>query len=868
MASAINYNTVWTSIFEPLPTFGFLRRYGRISPLAKRHDLPYHVVGSDLAGVVLRTGPGVNAWKPGDQVVAHCLSVELESPDGHDDTMLDPEQRIWGFETNFGGLAELALVKSNQLMPKPAHLTWEEAASPGLVNSTAYRQLVSRNGAGMKQGDTVLIWGASGGLGSYATQFALNGGATPVCVVSSPEKAEICRAMGAELIIDRNAEGYRFWNDEHTQDPKEWKRFGARIRELTGGDDPDIVFEHPGRETFGASVYVARKGGTIVTCASTSGFEHQYDNRYLWMNLKRIVGSHFANYREAWEANRLIAKGLIHPTLSKVYPLERDRPGRAGRAPQQPPGQGRRAGLAPRGGPRRHRPREAGAAPRRRSTASAGSDTRTVRTVHPRYASVRTAPSGGAGTVSTWPETPLRPFAPPASRWCVGDTTRDRSKRICAGWTRRSRSWPPTGTPPSTSPRSSPASSTTRGRARSGCAPRCARLVSPPQSVQGMSERMRSMLRLAEDEVAEMLQRANNEVTKNLHDAEQKAAGIVEEARAEADAIRMQSKADAEAAEEADTRRRAELEAAESAHHERLAASRETAEREIAEARARLAAEQQEHAEASTARRRRSRAQALRRVDGVGDPAPSGGGGFPHRDGPAPQGGAHRAHGRAARHPRGHRGDARARARRGQADGRGRAAGGGPDRGRRPGGRAVRLREQRQRIVAQLAASRADLDQLVDRARTAPGRAGFRAGHPAHRLARRPALARVHAHAPPALIAAPVVAPDRHAHATSGYAAGLRRRGRPSGDGGGKWPSGSLLPGLRAAPARRRRSARPAAATTARATAAARWPSGSACRPACGGRGRPSTACASAAGRRPSRGRPRATPPGAACPPG
>ncbi|HEV8556947.1 MAG TPA: crotonyl-CoA carboxylase/reductase [Actinophytocola sp.] len=321
MASAINYNTVWTSIFEPMPTFGFLQRYGRTSPLAKRHDLPYHVVGSDLAGVVLRVGAGVNAWQPGDSVVAHCLSVELEHPDGHNDTMLDPEQRIWGFETNFGGLAELALVKANQLMPKPAHLTWEEAASPGLVNSTAYRQLVSPNGAGMKQGDVVLIWGASGGLGSYATQFALNGGGTPVCVVSSPDKAELCRSMGAELVIDRRAEGYRFWADEHTQDPKEWKRFGARIRELTGGEDPDIVFEHPGRETFGASVYVARRGGTIVTCASTSGFMHSYDNRYLWMNLKRIVGSHFANYREAWEANRLVARGAIHPTVSKVYPM-------------------------------------------------------------------------------------------------------------------------------------------------------------------------------------------------------------------------------------------------------------------------------------------------------------------------------------------------------------------------------------------------------------------------------------------------------------------------------------------------------------------------------------------------------------------
>ncbi|MGH3745703.1 MAG: crotonyl-CoA carboxylase/reductase [Mycobacteriales bacterium] len=321
MASSINFNTVWTSIFEPVSTFSFLERYGRLNDLTKRHDLPYHVVGSDLAGVVLRVGPGVSKWKPGQEVVAHCLSVELEDAAGHDDTMMDPQQRIWGFETNFGGLAELALVKANQLMPKPGHLTWEEAAAPGLVNSTAYRQLVSHNGAQMKQGDTVLIWGASGGLGSYATQYALNGGAIPVCVVSSPEKAEIVRSLGAELVIDRREEDYRFWKNDHEQDPKEWQRFGKKIRELTGGDDIDIVFEHPGRETFGASVYVTRRGGVIATCASTSGYIHQYDNRYFWMNLKRIIGSHFANYRESWEANRLIAKGLVHPTVSRVYPM-------------------------------------------------------------------------------------------------------------------------------------------------------------------------------------------------------------------------------------------------------------------------------------------------------------------------------------------------------------------------------------------------------------------------------------------------------------------------------------------------------------------------------------------------------------------
>ena len=321
MASAINFNTVWTSIFEPVSTFVFLDRNAKRGELWKRHALPYHIVGSDAAGIVLRVGPGVTKWKPGDRVVAHCCDVEMQEPEGYDDAMLDPNQMIWGFETNFGGMAEIALVKANQLMPKPEHLTWEEAACSGLVNSTAYRQLVSKNGAGMKQGDVVLIWGASGGLGGYATQYALNGGAYPVGVVSSAKRAELVRGLGCERVIDRRAEGYHFW-DGDKMNMKEMRRFGAKIRELSGGEDPDIVYEHPGRETFATSVFVARRGGLIVTCASTTGYEHVYDNRYLWMNLKRIIGSHFANYREAWEANRLICKGAIHPTLSRCFPLE------------------------------------------------------------------------------------------------------------------------------------------------------------------------------------------------------------------------------------------------------------------------------------------------------------------------------------------------------------------------------------------------------------------------------------------------------------------------------------------------------------------------------------------------------------------
>ncbi|HEY7874929.1 MAG TPA: alcohol dehydrogenase catalytic domain-containing protein, partial [Actinomycetota bacterium] len=152
MASAINFNTVWTSIFEPVSTFRFLEKLGKEGELGARHNLDYHIVGSDAAAVVLKTGPGVTRWKPGDEVTVHCNYVDMEAPGGHDDSMMDPSQRIWGFESNFGGLADIAMVKANQLMPKPRHLTWEEAACLGLVSSTSYRMLVSPNGAQMKQG--------------------------------------------------------------------------------------------------------------------------------------------------------------------------------------------------------------------------------------------------------------------------------------------------------------------------------------------------------------------------------------------------------------------------------------------------------------------------------------------------------------------------------------------------------------------------------------------------------------------------------------------------------------------------------------------------------------------------------------------
>lgn len=321
MASSINFNTVWTSIFEPLPTFMFLDRLGRESTWGARHQQDFHVVGSDAAAVVLRTGSAVRNWKPGDHVTVHCNHLDDQDPSAHDDSMLAANQRIWGFETNYGGLADLSIVKANQLMPKPAHLSWEEAAVNALCASTSYRMLVGNHAARMKQGDNVFIWGATGGIGAYAVQLVLNGGGTPVGVVSSENRVKLLEAMGCEHVIDRRAENYQFWSDEHTQDEGEWRRLGKKVRSLIG-DDPDIVFEHPGRSTMGASVFITKRGGTVVTCAATSGYMLEFDNRHLWMKLKRIVSSHFANYQEAWNMNRLIGQGAIQPVMSEVFELD------------------------------------------------------------------------------------------------------------------------------------------------------------------------------------------------------------------------------------------------------------------------------------------------------------------------------------------------------------------------------------------------------------------------------------------------------------------------------------------------------------------------------------------------------------------
>ena len=223
--------------------------------------------------------------------------------------------------------------------------------------------IVSPNGSQMTQGQTVLDLGCERRHRRVRVpvraQRRRHAGRRRVVAASAPR---CCTSSGVEAVIDRKAEGYKFWNDEGEQDPSEWRRFGKKIRELVGHATPTSCSSTPVAQTMGASVFVAKRGGMIITCAATSGFMIEYDNRYLWMNLKTLKGCHFANYREAWEANRLIAEGKIFPTLSKVFALERHRRGRVPGAPQPARGQARRPLPRAGRGPRRDRRRDARAA--------------------------------------------------------------------------------------------------------------------------------------------------------------------------------------------------------------------------------------------------------------------------------------------------------------------------------------------------------------------------------------------------------------------------------------------------------------------------------------------------------------------------
>jgi len=315
MAAGVNYNNVWAAMGQPVSVM----KYG------DHPEYGHHIGGSDASGIVWKVGAGVTRWKPGDEVVIHCNQASYEDPEVHGlDPLAAPSQRIWGYETTWGSFAQFTKVQAQQLLPKPHALTWEEAASYGLTYFTAYRMLITR--CNMQAGDRVLIWGAAGGLGVFATQLCKLTGAKAVGVVSSPEKGKLLEQMGIEGWIDRNEfSGMMRTGSETKEEEKERfgvsRAFSKRVKEILG-DQPDIVFEHVGQATFPTSVFTVKPFGKVVICAGTTGYNLDFDVRYLWMRQKEILGSHFANAYECMKANELIEANLVRPVLWQTMPFD------------------------------------------------------------------------------------------------------------------------------------------------------------------------------------------------------------------------------------------------------------------------------------------------------------------------------------------------------------------------------------------------------------------------------------------------------------------------------------------------------------------------------------------------------------------
>jgi crotonyl-CoA carboxylase/reductase len=230
-----------------------------------------------------------------------------------------------GYETPDGSSCQFVAVQGQQILPKPKHLTWEDAASYVLTYFTAYRMLVQR--CKLRPGQLVLVWGGAGGLGVYAIQLCREWGADAIAVVSSDEKGEYCQSLGAMGYINRNSiKGYR---NEDGEDPKHnplkkvMKPFQRKIWEICGCQrSPDIVFEHPGKQTFALSVFLAARFGKIVICGATSGYDLTFDARHLWMHQKQIIGSHYANFLDCRQGNTLITKNKIQIINNHTYSFD------------------------------------------------------------------------------------------------------------------------------------------------------------------------------------------------------------------------------------------------------------------------------------------------------------------------------------------------------------------------------------------------------------------------------------------------------------------------------------------------------------------------------------------------------------------
>lgn len=323
MAAGINFNNVWAARGIPIDVIRIRKKMGE--------PYDFHIGGSDVSGIVYAIGSDVKNVSVGDEVVVHHGHWNMDDPwiKAGKDPMIAPSAQIWGYNTNFGSFGQFCVAQAHAVLPKSPHLSWEEAAAPTLVGTTAYRMLFGWEGNVLKEGGVVLVWGGSGGLGGQAIQLATTHGARAVAVVSDDERGEYCKSLGATGYINRNDFSHwgipPHWTDNDGQ--KEWtngcRAFGKAIWDVLGEKrNPDIVFEHPGESTIPTSIFVCEAGGMVAICAGTTGYSAMVDLRYHWVRQKRLQGSHGTNDEQAQAYNQLVVDGKIDPCLGEVYAFE------------------------------------------------------------------------------------------------------------------------------------------------------------------------------------------------------------------------------------------------------------------------------------------------------------------------------------------------------------------------------------------------------------------------------------------------------------------------------------------------------------------------------------------------------------------
>jgi len=265
-----------------------------------------HILGNDIAGVVREVGELVTWVKTGDEVMVqpgvscgHCEAC-LSGQDN-----LCREYDIIGYRRN-GGYAEFVAVPGVNILPKPAELSWEEAAALPLVTVTAWHMLVTR--ANIQPGEDVLVHAAGSGVGSVAIQIAKLRGARVLTTASSDDKLAKARELGADVTINYTRDDW----------PKE-------VRRLTNKKGVDVVVEHTGAATWPGSISSLKNNGRLVTCGATSGFDARTDLRQVFYRHLSLLGSFMGSKGELLEAMKFVREGKIRAVVDRVLPLSEAR---------------------------------------------------------------------------------------------------------------------------------------------------------------------------------------------------------------------------------------------------------------------------------------------------------------------------------------------------------------------------------------------------------------------------------------------------------------------------------------------------------------------------------------------------------------